>query len=151
MSADELIQRLKLSPHPEGGYYRETFRSDATVVSPVHGLARHAVTDIYFLLKRGEVSRFHKVCHDEIWHFYSGASLRLLVYIGEEVSEVIVGADRGEYKHVVPAGVWQAAESLGDYSLVGCTVAPGFDFEDFEFLADSSDSGSLPSSFERFI
>jgi predicted cupin superfamily sugar epimerase len=150
MTAEELISLLDLEPHPEGGYYRETYRSSTSVASPSHGESRNAVTDIYFLLTNGQVSRFHRVCHDEIWHFYSGSPLRLLVWDGAAVKETIIGEPAGPFKHVVVGGEWQAAESLGEYSLVGCTVAPGFDFADFQFLTDSSDSGSLPESFARF-
>ena len=130
-----LIDQYQLTPHPEGGYYKEIYRSAQSVTSPVTGEERQAVTQIYFLLTRGEVSRFHRVVHDEIWHFYQGSPLALIQYDGEKVTRQVIGPETG-YTAVVPGGVWQAAESCGDYTLVGCTVAPGFDFKDFTFLSD---------------
>jgi predicted cupin superfamily sugar epimerase len=137
--ATELIKQLNLSPHPEGGYFKEVYRSEQIVVSPVNNEQRNAVTDIYFLLCTGQVSRFHKVLHDEIWNFYEGDPLKLIEVDAEsmEVSEVILGdKDSVQYKHCIKADNWQAAETTGEYSLVGCTVAPGFDFADFSFLSD---------------
>ncbi len=125
--ADRLIRLLALKPHPEGGHYRETFR-DA-------GPVRAHSTAIYFLLKAGEVSRWHRVDAAEVWHFYRGAPLELC--IGKQV--YILGADIDEAQApqiVVPAGAWQSARSLGEYTLVGCTVAPGFAFERFELAPD---------------
>jgi len=122
--ADAIIKRLKLKPHPEGGHYRETFR-DARKRGRAHSTA------IYFLLKRGEVSKLHRVDAAEVWHFYAGAPLALTV--GRK--KLVLGNDLARKQQpqiVVPAGVWQAAKSLGDYTLVGCTVAPGFEFEGFE-------------------
>lgn len=133
----ELISKYNLEKHPEGGYFSETYRSEQVVSSPVNSQERAAVTDIYFLLPQGEVSRFHKVLHDELWHFYEGAPLQLVKYNGHDVSEQVIGPDaQGGYKVIVEGGVYQAAVSLGEYTLVGCTVAPGFDFADFSFLAD---------------
>jgi predicted cupin superfamily sugar epimerase len=125
--ADRLIAHLGLQPHPEGGHFRETFR-DANA-------GRAHSTAIYFLLRRGEVSRFHRVDAAEVWHFYRGAPLELK--IGADV--VILGPDleSGQQPQaVVPPGAWQAARSLGDYTLVGCTVAPGFEFSAFEMAPD---------------
>jgi predicted cupin superfamily sugar epimerase len=125
--ADRLIQLLDLKPHPEGGYFRETFRD------PGNGRAHS--TAIYFLLKAGEVSRWHRVDAAEVWHFYRGAPLELM--IGK--SRYLLGPDIDEAQVpqlVVPPGVWQAARSLGDYTLVGCTVAPGFEFSTFEMAPD---------------
>jgi hypothetical protein len=127
--ADELIDRLGLKPHPEGGHYRETFRD-------TDGGARAYSTAIYFLLKAGEVSRWHRIDAAEVWHFYAGAPLALS--IGAEVRSAThhtLGNDlsRGEQPQlVVPRGHWQSARSLGDFTLAGCTVAPGFEFEKFE-------------------
>jgi len=134
----QLIETLELSPHPEGGYYREVFRSEKTVQSPVHGKKRHAMTDIYFLLNAGQKSRFHRIVHDEIWHFYKGAPLTLIEINSEtfEMSKVILGDTDSVLKHMIKGGNWQSAYSEGDYSLVGCTVAPGFTFSDFSFLTD---------------
>lgn len=125
--ADRLIQLLDLKPHPEGGYFRETFR-DAT------GGRAHS-TAIYFLLKAGQASRWHRVDAAEVWHFYRGAPLELK--IGRDT--YILGPDIDEAQMpqlVVPPHAWQAARSLGDYTLVGCTVAPGFEFSKFEMAPD---------------
>lgn len=150
--AEELIRGLDLSPHPEGGYYKEMYRSEKTLISPGNGATRNAVTDIYFLLISGQVSRFHRVLHDEIWHFYEGDPLEL-VEIRPELTEVekivLHGASSSpRYKHCVQGGNWQAAYTKGEYSLVGCTVAPGFDFADFEFM--DSDVAGKSALFRMF-
>ncbi|MGB2426403.1 MAG: cupin domain-containing protein [Alteromonas sp.] len=140
-----LIEKLDLKPHPEGGYYGEVHRSQQSVVSPVHQQSRSAVTHIYFLLLKGQRSRFHQVQHDEIWNFYAGAPLNLLHIQSalapaadqHATAQTISIGDSDHYAHIIPAGHWQAAESSGDYSLVGCSVAPGFDFADFSFMQDS--------------
>ena len=129
LEADRLIELLQLQPHPEGGHFRETFR-DAR-----HGEGRAASTAILFLLKADEVSRWHRIDAAEVWHFYRGAPLELK--IGKET--YVLGPDIDEAQLpqlVVPPGAWQAARSLGDYTLVGCTVAPGFDFAHFEMAGD---------------
>lgn len=137
----QLISRLGLSPHPEGGYYREVYRSKTMVMSPLGPFERSSVTDIYFLLEAGQVSRWHRVLHDEIYHFYEGAPLELFVVspAGDQYQTVALGANDTEicYKHHVPGGWWQASRPTGGYSLVGCSVAPGFDFADFSFLRDN--------------
>jgi len=125
--ADRLVKLLDLAPHPEGGHFRETFR-DA-------GDPRPFSTAIFFLLKAGEASRWHRVDAAEVWHIYRGAPLELR--IGNET--YVLGPDIDEAQMpqiVVPAGVWQSAKSLGDYTLVGCTVAPGFDFAHFELAPE---------------
>ena len=132
----QIIDRYQLQPHPEGGYFREVYRSEQILNSPVHNENRNAVTHIYFLLVKGQVSRFHKVIHDEIWNFYEGASLKLIEFNGSEIQEIIIGEN--DYFKVIKGGVFQAAESTGDYSLVGCSVAPGFDFKDFSFINSNS-------------
>ena len=137
-----LIDMLELSPHPEGGYYKEMYRSETKVLSPCSRATRNAVTDIYFLLMAGQVSRFHRVLHDEIWHFYEGDPLELVEIEPEltEITKIVLAgkSDNPKYKHCVRGGNWQAASvkegAKGAYSLVGCTVAPGFDFADFEFM-----------------
>jgi len=132
LTAAEIIRRLGLRPHPEGGHFRETFRD------PGQTGAGHAhSTAILFLLARGERSAWHRVKHAaEVWHFHAGAALALwLSEDGNTVQALRLGIDlaAGEHpQHVVPAGWWQAAESSGDWTLVGCTVAPGFDFAAFE-------------------
>ncbi len=150
---EELIEKYQLSPHPEGGYYREIYRSEQGVTSPVNGETRRAVTQIYFLLTQGEVSRFHRVVHDEIWHFYQGAPLALIQYDGSRVTRQVIGPEQG-YAGVVPGGVWQAAQSLGEYTLVGCTVSPGFDFKDFTFLSGAPEARALATdhpSYQGFL
>lgn len=129
-----LIDKYQLVPHPEGGFYREVFRSQHAVHSAA-GHKRNAVTHIYFLLAKGEVSRFHKVIHDEVWNFYEGDPLMLIRYDGRSIREELIGRTCDEYASVVEGGTFQAAETSGEYSLVGCTVAPGFQFEDFSFLS----------------
>lgn len=135
--AEALVKTLGLSPHPEGGFYRETWRSPGTVQHP-SGAARAASTAIYFLLPAGTFSAFHRVSSDEAWHHYDGDPLDLHL-LDERTGEhrtVVLGraVERGERpQHVVPAGTWQAAIARGDrFALCGCTVAPGFDFADFE-------------------
>lgn len=149
------IKDLCLAPHPEGGYFREIFRSGARVESPIAKDDRAAVTQIYFLLEKGQVSRFHRVIHDEIWHSYDGAPLRLLQFDGLGVRETIFGPGCPERVAVVSGGHWQAAETTGDFSLCGCTVAPGFEFSDFGFLANHPDSlkalKRTGSGLDRFI
>jgi predicted cupin superfamily sugar epimerase len=129
LHAADLIRLLDLKPHPEGGHFRETFRDPRTVEN-----GRAASTAIYFLLARGERSHWHRVDAVETWHWYAGAPLRLALNDGS-ASDVRLGPNiaAGEQPQaVVPAQVWQAAESLGDWTLVGCTVAPGFEFAGFE-------------------
>jgi predicted cupin superfamily sugar epimerase len=128
-SAADIIRALTLSPHPEGGHYRETFR-DPRIID-----GRAASTSIYFLLARDERSHWHRIDAVEIWHYYAGAALKLEVVDGAKEEIVRLGADicGGEVpQFTVPARAWQAAESLGDWTLVGCTVAPGFSFDGFE-------------------
>ena len=131
LTAGDVIRLLDLKPHPEGGHFRETFRD----ARPVGG-ARAASTAIYFLLAGGERSHWHRVDATEVWHWYAGAPLLLEIAPAEASRErVTLGADlaAGERPQaVVPAHAWQAAQSLGDWTLVGCTVAPGFEFGSFE-------------------
>jgi uncharacterized protein len=128
VTADEIIARLGLEPHPEGGHYRQMFRAP--------GSGRTASTAIYFLLKSGERSHWHRVDADEIWHHYAGAPLELsLSTDGKQVRHLRLGTNFALDElpqAVVPTGVWQAARSLGAWTLVGCTVAPAFDFKGFE-------------------
>jgi predicted cupin superfamily sugar epimerase len=126
--ADRLIEMLALKPHPEGGYFRETFRDG-------NGEGRARSTAIYFLLKGGEVSRWHRIDVPEVWHFYRGAPLDLT--IGKDRYVLGNDIDKAQVPQlVVPAGQWQMARSQGDFSLVGCTVAPGFEFEHFELAPE---------------
>ena len=123
--AQVLIDALALEPHPEGGWYRQVFKSRERVTRHRDGAERSAITTIYFLLVEGTESRRHIVQSDEVWHFYEGDPLELM--IGEE--RVTLDADHRV--QVVPARVWQSARPLGAYALVGCTVGPGFEFDDF--------------------
>lgn len=133
-----LVAELGLTPHPEGGHYRQVYRSRDLVERD--GARRAALTTIYYLLAAGEVSRWHVVELDEVYLFHEGDPLELLLYDPAEgaVRRVELGRAEGERRplHVVPRGVWQASRPLGEYALVGCTVAPGFDFADFRFVAD---------------
>ena len=145
--AADLIETLGLQPHPEGGWYREVYRSTDAVTRD--GAVRDALTSIYYLLAAGQISRWHVVALDEVWHFHQGEPLELLTCNPRDGRvEVLklgtVATDGARPQHVVPRGVWQAARPTGAYALVGCTVAPGFDFADFQFLAD------LPNADEIF-
>ncbi len=129
--ADRLIAELGLVPHPEGGHFRETFRDRAGPNG------RALSTAIYFLLRGGEVSKCHRIDAVEIWHWYDGAPLEMLVKedLDGESKRHVLGpslADGERPQCIVPAHVWQCARSLGDYTLVGCTVAPGFEFVKLE-------------------
>ena len=131
LAAADIIARLALQPHPEGGHYRETFRDQRCDAS-----GRAHSTAIYFLLARGERSHWHRIDAVEMWHYYAGAPLTLkIAQDGEPPRSITLGPDvaNGEQPQaIVPAGAWQAAESTGDWTLVGCTVAPGFEFAKFE-------------------
>lgn len=125
MTAGEVVALLGLEPHPEGGWYRQTFRD----VAPPEG--RGASTAIYFLLEAGQESRWHRVDAVEVWHYYAGAPLMLTIDLADHrLGPDLAAGERPQA--VVPAGVWQTARSLGDWTLVGCTVAPGFEFAGFE-------------------
>lgn len=139
-----LIRELALVAHPEGGYYGEVYRSPTAVEPEDDRGSRSALTTIYFLLPSGSVSRWHRVLSDEVWHFYEGAPLELWVASpdGNAIRQVRLGplAPGQQPVQTVPAGCWQAARPAGDYSLVGCTVAPGFDYRDFVLAADQPDA-----------
>lgn len=127
-TADEVIARLGLAPHPEGGFYRQTWQAD--------GEGRAAGTSIYFLLKSGAPSHWHWIDSTEIWHFYAGAPLILSLSKSDTgpATDHVLGTDlaAGELPQlIVPETHWQAARTTGDYTLVGCTVSPGFEFENF--------------------
>ena len=138
--AAALLSSLGLTPHPEGGYFREVYRSSQLVQPHDPRAARTALTTIYFLLTEGDVSRWHRVTSDEVWHHYEGDALELLTldpaFDRVTSHKLTAVSDAGQPVHVVPAGVWQAARSAGRYTLVGCTVGPGFDVEDFTMLRD---------------
>jgi predicted cupin superfamily sugar epimerase len=129
-TAAGIIAKLALQPHPEGGYYRETFRDAA-----VDSRGRAASTAIYFLLERGQRSHWHRIDAVEIWHYHAGASLTLEIADDRGLRSMTLGPDvmAGEQPQgLVPPHAWQAASSTGDWTLVGCTVAPGFEFATFE-------------------
>lgn len=139
LSAAEVIRLLGLVPHPEGGHYRETFRDQRGTAN------RSASTAIYFLLAAGERSHWHRVDASEVWHWYGGAPLALKFWEeGQNVRTVRLGFDlpNGERPQAVAtAGVWQTAETLGEWTLVGCTVAPAFQFEGFELAPPGWEPG----------
>ncbi|SCM67922.1 cupin domain-containing protein [Donghicola eburneus] len=137
-TADQLIERLALQPHPEGGYYRQTWIADSADGT------RPAGTCIYFLLKAGESSHWHRVDAAEIWHYYAGARLILSLSESDEgpAKDHILGPDvlNGEQPQlIVPPHHWQAAKTTGDYTLVGCTVSPAFQFGGFTLAAPGFD------------
>jgi len=132
LSADKVVSLLGLEPHPEGGCFRETFRDQSTV-APDH---RAASTAIYFLLRSGEVSRWHRIDAAEVWHWYAGAPLELewAKVLPGQADRLVLGnvlTDGQRPQAVIQPGYWQRARSLGGWSLLGCTVAPGFTFETF--------------------
>lgn len=135
-----LIEQLQLVPHPEGGYYREIYRSGSRVRPDDDRPARSALTTIYYLLPRDTNSRWHRVRSDEVWHLCEGGPIELLMAPPDlgSVERVLLGAPGMTLgpAHTVPAGWWQAARPRGPFALAGCTVGPGFEFEDFTFLRD---------------
>jgi uncharacterized protein len=146
LSAADVIRLLELKPHPEGGHFLETFRDALSHPPPLAGEGREGAssratsTAIYFLLARGERSHWHRIDAAEVWHWYAGAPLRLTIASESgRAEDVTLGCDlaAGERPQgVVPAHAWQSAESLGEWTLVGCTVAPGFEFSAFELAPD---------------
>lgn len=157
MQVSNLVKRFNLLPHPEGGYYSETYRSEQSVLSVASGLERSASTAIYYLLDNGAYSAWHRIASDEVWHFYSGSPL--LVHVLLEDGKVLthrlgnaLEASANVFQAVVPAGCWFAAELAepGTFAFVGCTVAPGFEFSEFE-LARAEDLQPWLASGEKFI
>jgi uncharacterized protein len=137
--AAEIIARLGLKPHPEGGHYRETFRDENMDAD-----GRSRSTAIYFLLARGERSHWHRIDAVEVWHYYAGAPLTLRIVDDDAKRNVTLGTDLAtgeEPQAIVPPFAWQAAESNGDWTLVGCTVAPGFEFAKFELAPKGWEPG----------
>ena len=139
LTAGEMISLLDLKPHPEGGYFRETFRDESILAD-----GRNASTAIYFLLPAGRVSHWHRIDGIEIWHHYAGAALDLSISDGERIDTLRLGPDivNGEQPQgIVPASAWQSARSLGEWSLVGCTCAPGFAYDRFELAPEGWSPG----------
>jgi predicted cupin superfamily sugar epimerase len=135
-----LIRRFGMTPHPEGGYFREIYRSVSRVRPVDERSERSALTTIYFLLVAGQVSRWHRVASDEVWHYYEGDDLELFTADANfaRVDRHLLGraGDDVSPVHIVPSGIWQAARSTGAYTFGGCTVGPGFEFSDFKMLRD---------------
>lgn len=148
----DLIKHYQLLPHPEGGYFMETYRSAEII--PVTALPsrfsgdRSYGTAIYFLLLKDHFSAFHRIQSDECWHFYEGESLHVhVLHSNGNYEHIQLGRNtsQGEvYQAIVPAGAWFASESTGDYSFVGCTVAPGFEFADFELAFEDGLKAEYP-------
>jgi len=154
MTAEQYIDHLQLQKHPEGGYYKETYRSEDRITtsclpSQFDG-DRNICTAIYYLLENGDFSAFHRIKSDECWHFYGGQTLLIhildidgryeCIHLGQEIN-------KGElFQFVVPAGAWFASEPAPEsaFALVGCTVAPGFDFNDFEMATKKDLVGKFP-------
>lgn len=140
LSAEKIVELLKMQPHPEGGFYAETFRDEVTDKD-----GRAASTLIYFMLPEGVLSRWHKVDAVETWHFYVGSPLELSISTDGKKKEILtLGNDllNGERPQgIVPRDGWQQARSLGAWTLVGCTVAPGFQFEGFEMAPEGWEPG----------
>lgn len=150
------VEPEPLIDHPEGGRFRELFRSSHRVTTAA-GQGRCALTHIYFQLRAGERSLFHQVASDEVWNLYQGCGLRLYSWDGTSASPscVTLSAETRTFCHVIPAGLWQAAEPISDEVLVGCTVAPGFEFGDFQLLnPDSAQAEELinrDAAMARFV
>jgi hypothetical protein len=154
--AEDLVRDLALAPHPEGGFYRELFRSRRMVRTDDGRSERWATTTIYYLLRGTDVNRWHRVASDEIWHWYEGAPLDLHVLDGPvtRARTERLGPVEGSSApvRVVPAGCWQAVRCTGEYTLAGCTVAPGFEFSDFRLMRDMPDCAErLKASFPDFL
>ncbi|MBU2649159.1 cupin domain-containing protein [bacterium] len=134
------MKPVDLKEHPEGGRYQEVFRS-SKIVSTASGTTRSAMTHIYFSLNPGEVSRFHRVTWDEVWNLYQGSGLCLYTWDGTHNPPecIILSAKENCFCHVISGGTWQAATPLSDTVLVGCSVAPGFEFSDFTLINPDSD------------
>jgi predicted cupin superfamily sugar epimerase len=142
MDPEETVRRLGLRPHPEGGFYGETFRSPITVRLP-DGRVRSASTAIHYLLPAGAWSTWHRVAADEVWHHYDGGPLHLY-----RLGPGQVRLEPHTPQAVVPAGVWQAAEPEAGAVLCGCTVAPGFEFDDFEIGSAAALIAEFPAEAE---
>jgi len=139
--ARDLISELRLQPHPEGGYFREIFRSSHKVQPLDERSARPALTTIDYLLIKGQHSRWHRGASDEVWHFYEGDPLEVYWIDDQDVVHeemLATHTSNAQPVCVVPARCWQAARPLGEYGLVGCTVGPGFDFQDLEMISEGS-------------
>ena len=156
---DYWVNHLDLLPHPEGGFFKEMYRSKAIVSADImeEGLegSRSLATGIYFLITEGNFSAFHRIKSDEMWHFYYGDPLIVhVIELDGSYTKLSIGLDleKGQTPQaVVPAGAWFASESLGTYSLVGCTVSPGFDFKDFELAKKAELTQEFPQHEELIV
>ncbi len=155
LTALQLIEQYKLQPHPEGGWYKETYKSKEVIPSnalPKRFLGERAFsTAIYFLLEQGNFSAFHRIKSDECWHFYAGGALDIYVIFPNEDMQVITlgsAIENGQvFQYVVPAGCWFASRPAAEsnFCFVGCTVAPGFDFSDFELTSAAALTAQYPN------
>ena len=143
------VERLGLLPHPEGGYYKECYRSQISVSS--NDRQRDALTVIYYLLEAGQYSAWHRVLSDEVWHYYDGEDLELFSMTPDckQVERILLNA---ENRHaVIPAEYWQAAKPIGTFALTGCCVSPGFDFKDFILLRDHPRSTDIEKQWQELL
>lgn len=137
LKAKYYIDKLDLIKHPEGGYYKEVYRSAEYFIVPDYSYKkkkRNYATSIYFLLEGNDKSHFHKLCSDEIWHFYDGSDIKIILIDPDgNLEEIILGKEAGVFQYTILKDYWFAAEVIDKnlFALIGCTVAPGFDFEDF--------------------
>lgn len=160
LTAETLVQHFEMLPHPEGGYFKETYRAETTIKAAAlpanFGGDRQASTAIYFLLEKGNFSAFHKIKSDECWHFYAGQALHIYVLNQDKTfSTIKLGnnlANDEVFQAVVPANCWFASEPSNEstFCFVGCTVAPGFDFKDFE-LANSNELAAEFPAYDDLI
>lgn len=163
MESSIIIQKLALVPHPEGGYYKETYRSSDSISFNIlnmdHEGKRNLATSIYYLLESGQVSKFHRLKSDEIWYYHCGGPMRIICLSEGEISTILLGIDISLNQLpqiIIKAGTIFGATPLDEnsFTLVGCMVTPGFDFKDFEFLGKEELIKDYPDSFpalERFV
>lgn len=141
--AQELLRLLALEPHVEGGHYRRIYESSTRMAFGDEARPRAMATSIYYLLTEGEISRWHRVDADELWHWYEGEAIEITRFDpgDHQLTRHILGpvAHGAAPVFVVPAGCWQSARPLGAYALVGCTVAPGYEWRGFSTLSDTPD------------
>jgi uncharacterized protein len=157
ITPETIVEKLGLLPHPEGGYYKEIYRTeeilDKKALPERYSSSRNISTSIYYMLKGEQISHFHKLKSDEIWHFYSGSPVIIHLLGGSGYSKIVLGSDleRGEiFQHVIKTDMWFAAEleNKNSYCLIGCTVAPGFSFEDFLLASRDELANEFPDYLE---
>jgi predicted cupin superfamily sugar epimerase len=153
MTAEDIVQHYQLSPHPEGGFYKQTYCSETMIAAgalpKIFKGDRPVSTAIYFLVLKGNFSAFHRLCSDEVWHFYAGGCLHIhIIHTDGRYEWLRLGNNplNGEvFQAVVPAGCWFACETETGYSFTGCTMAPGFDFADFELAVAENLAAIYPA------